>query len=231
MECFIAARFEENVGANTKLRCGKCTLVYSRQLEPRTERGGAQRDWKCRVSDFGGAGTGKTYTVSMHCRHLLMDADLSVILASAYRQSRKNDLKQATGVMSASTIHRLLGLRRYFIPAGPENPIDAECSQYSTRSQCWTFRSAGICSSRLILSAQTSFWSGDHNQLPPVGPGNIAARFDSAENRPGDHSFRGRAASWPPEGKQHRNPLRPRAAERRGGHPRKDGMWSIIQRA
>lgn len=169
MERFIAAIFEENVGANTKLDVQATLAQIPDCLNPgqreavRTTIGNAV----CLIS--GGAGTGKTYTVSCIV-DIYRDADLAVILAAPTGKAAKR-LEQATG-MSASTIHRLLGYDGISFQRGPENPIDADVLILDEVSMldvplCWhLFQAIDFERTNIVLV-------GDHNQLPPVGPGNI----------------------------------------------------------
>lgn len=169
MERFIAEIFKENVGSNTKLDARNALACIPDSLNPgqkeavQTAVGNAM----CLIS--GGAGTGKTYTVSCIV-DIYIDADLIVILAAPTGKAAKR-LEQATG-MSASTIHRLLGYDGSTFQRGPDNPIDADVLILDEVSMldvplCWhLFQAIDFERTNLVLV-------GDHNQLPPVGPGNI----------------------------------------------------------
>ncbi len=169
MECFIAAMFENNIGANTKLdaesalACIPDSLNSGQREAVRTAIGNAV----CLIS--GGAGAGKTYTVSCIV-DIYRDADLSVILAAPTGKAAKH-VEQATR-MEASTIHRLLGYDGVSFQRGADNPIDADVLILDEVSMldvplCWhLFQAIDFERTNLVLV-------GDHNQLPPVGPGNI----------------------------------------------------------
>ena len=169
MERFITGQFKENVGANTKLDLDNSLALIPDSLNPGQKEAvsTAIRNAVCLIS--GGAGTGKTYTVSCIV-DLYHDADLSVVLAAPTGKAAKR-LEQATG-MEASTIHRLLGYDGVSFQRGPENPVDADVLILDEVSMldvplCWhLFQAVDFERTNLILV-------GDHNQLPPVGPGNI----------------------------------------------------------
>ncbi len=121
----------------------------------------------CLIS--GGAGTGKTYTVSCIV-DLYLAADLSITLCAPTGKAAKR-MEQATG-FEASTIHRLLGYDGTGFSRGPEDPIETDVLIIDEVSMldvplCWhLFRALDFKKTNLVLV-------GDHNQLPPVGPGNI----------------------------------------------------------
>ncbi|OQA87744.1 MAG: ATP-dependent RecD-like DNA helicase [bacterium ADurb.Bin236] len=169
MERFIAARFRDNVRPNKKLDVDGASACI-----PDTLNDGQQEAVRSAIKNAvslisGGAGTGKTYTVSCIV-DLYRDSDLSVVLAAPTGKAAKR-LEQATGA-SASTIHRLLGYDGSSFQRGPDNPIDADILILDEVSMldvplCWhLFQAIDFSRTNLVLV-------GDHNQLPPVGPGNI----------------------------------------------------------
>jgi len=119
----------------------------------------------------GGAGTGKTYVVARLARRF-QEAGLVVSLAAPTGKAAKRieQLLRAHGVdLSASTIHRLLGYngieyREDILPA--DVVIIDEVSMVDVPLMAELLRHIDLDRTRLILV-------GDHNQLPPVGPGNV----------------------------------------------------------
>lgn len=117
----------------------------------------------------GGAGTGKTYTVST-LTGICEDHDLTVILAAPTGKATKR-MQEASGC-EAATIHRLLGYNGNEFAKGPENQIDAdvlivdEVSMLDVPLAWQLFQAIDLNRTAVVLV-------GDHNQLPPVGPGNI----------------------------------------------------------
>ena len=115
----------------------------------------------------GGAGSGKTYTVNYICR-LYAERELSVMLCAPTGKAAKR-LEESTG-RSASTIHRLLGYNgKEFLFEGH---LDAdllvvdEVSMVDVPLFWHLLRAVDLDRTAVVLV-------GDHNQLPPVGPGNV----------------------------------------------------------
>jgi exodeoxyribonuclease V alpha subunit len=117
----------------------------------------------------GGAGVGKTYTVSA-ITDICEEGDLHVILAASTGKAAKR-LEQLLN-RPASTIHRLLGFDGKEYALGPENPIDAdviiadELGMVDIPLAWHLFRAIDLSRTAVVLV-------GDHNQLPPIGPGNL----------------------------------------------------------
>ncbi|HUT54375.1 MAG TPA: AAA family ATPase [bacterium] len=117
----------------------------------------------------GGAGSGKTYTVSA-ITSIYEEQGLSVILAAPTGKAAKR-LEQVVG-HAASTIHRLLGFNGKTYARGPDDPLDAdviiidEVSMVDVPLAWRLFRTIDLSRTAVVLV-------GDHNQLPPVGPGNM----------------------------------------------------------
>lgn len=117
----------------------------------------------------GGAGSGKTFTVRAIVA-LCERRDLSVVLVAPTGKAAKR-IEQVVG-RPASTIHRLLGFdgRSFLRPA--DEPIDAdvlvvdEVSMTDVSLAWQLFRAVDSDRTVVILV-------GDHNQLPPVGPGDL----------------------------------------------------------
>lgn len=117
----------------------------------------------------GGAGSGKSYTVSA-ITALCEDLDLDVVLAAPTGKAAKR-LEEVSG-RSAMTIHRLLGYDGKEFAKGPDDPVEAdmlivdEVSMVDVPLAWRLFDAVDFSRTAVVLV-------GDHNQLPPVGPGNI----------------------------------------------------------
>lgn len=117
----------------------------------------------------GGAGSGKTFTVAAITR-LCDEHDLRVVLCAPTGKAAKR-MEEATG-REASTIHRLLGFNGKTYARDSENPISAdmlivdEVSMVDVVLAWHLFQAIDLGRTAVVLV-------GDHNQLPPVGPGNI----------------------------------------------------------
>ena len=117
----------------------------------------------------GGAGSGKTFTVSA-ITGVYEEQGLRVVLAAPTGKAAKR-LEQVVG-HPAGTIHRLLGFNGKDYARGPDDPIDAdviivdEVSMVDVPLAWHLFQSIDLERTAVVLV-------GDHNQLPPVGPGNL----------------------------------------------------------
>jgi exodeoxyribonuclease V alpha subunit len=117
----------------------------------------------------GGAGSGKTYavsTIASAAEHL----ELNLVLAAPTGKAAKR-LEQVVG-HEASTIHRLLGFNGHTYSRDALNPIEAdilvvdEVSMVDVPLAWRLFQAVDLKRAAVVLV-------GDHNQLPPVGPGNL----------------------------------------------------------
>jgi exodeoxyribonuclease V alpha subunit len=117
----------------------------------------------------GGAGSGKTYAVST----IVSIADRlerKVLLAAPTGKAAKR-LEDVVG-HEASTIHRLLGFNGHTYARDSMNPIEAdilvidEVSMVDVPLAWRLFQAVDLTKTAVVLV-------GDHNQLPPVGPGNL----------------------------------------------------------
>ena len=135
----------------------------------------------------GGAGTGKTFTLST-ILSLCEERGLDVALAAPTGKAAKR-MEQVTG-SEASTVHRLLGWQ----PGGTDSKSKGKTKKENKNVEpsfefCETnplpmnvviideFSMMDVFLTRALLSAISSKTSlvlvGDHNQLPPVGAGNV----------------------------------------------------------
>jgi exodeoxyribonuclease V alpha subunit len=117
----------------------------------------------------GGAGTGKTFTIRTLvkvCREKGLRVDLAAPTGKAAKRM------QQLVEQPAQTIHRLLQFDGHEFKVGPGNPIQAgmvivdEFSMVDVRLAWRLFQALDFSRTALLLV-------GDHNQLPPVGPGNV----------------------------------------------------------
>jgi len=117
----------------------------------------------------GGAGSGKTYAVST-IASIADLLELRVVLAAPTGKAAKR-LEQVVG-HEASTIHRLLGFNGHTYSRDALNPIEAdilvidEVSMVDVPLAWRLFQATNREKTAVVLV-------GDHNQLPPVGPGNL----------------------------------------------------------
>jgi exodeoxyribonuclease V alpha subunit len=117
----------------------------------------------------GGAGSGKTYAVST-IASIAERLELKVLLAAPTGKAAKR-LEDVVG-HEASTIHRLLGFNGHTYSRDALNPIEADILVVDVVSMvdialAWRlFQAVDRARTAVVLV-------GDHNQLPPVGPGNF----------------------------------------------------------
>lgn len=117
----------------------------------------------------GGAGSGKTFTVAAITK-LYEEQGLKVVLAAPTGKAAKR-IEQVVG-REALTLHRLLGFNGKAFTLGPDEPIKAdvvivdEVSMVDVPLAWHFFRALDLTHTAVVLV-------GDHNQLPPVGPGNL----------------------------------------------------------
>jgi exodeoxyribonuclease V alpha subunit len=117
----------------------------------------------------GGAGSGKTYAVST-ITSIAERLELKVVLAAPTGKAAKR-LEEVVG-HEASTIHRLLGFNGHTYLRDALNPIKAdvlvvdEVSMVDVPLAWRLFQAVDRARTVVVLV-------GDHNQLPPVGPGNL----------------------------------------------------------
>ena len=117
----------------------------------------------------GGAGCGKTYSVST-IASIAAELELKVVLAAPTGKAAQRIEEVVRH--PASTIHRLLGFDGHRFALGADNRIEAdillidEVSMVDVRLAWQLFQAIDLQKTAVVLV-------GDHNQLPPVGPGNL----------------------------------------------------------
>jgi exodeoxyribonuclease V alpha subunit len=117
----------------------------------------------------GGAGSGKTYTVST-IASIAESLELDLVLAAPTGKAARR-LEEVVG-HEASTIHHLLGFNGREYTRDALNPIEAdivvvdEVSMVDVPLAWRLFQAIDRKRTAVVLV-------GDHNQLPPVGPGNV----------------------------------------------------------
>lgn len=131
----------------------------------------------------GGAGTGKTYTLTT-ILNLCNELNLEVALAAPTGKAAKR-MEQVTGHL-ASTVHRLLGFQAFNRAAegiqnekasgqsffhNEDNPLDYDVIIVDEFSMMDIFLTQSLL--RAITKDTAVVFVGDHNQLPPVGAGNV----------------------------------------------------------
>ncbi len=119
----------------------------------------------------GGAGTGKTYVLKI-ISDICKSNNLEVCLAAPTGKAARRIEEVAK--TKASTIHRLLGYNRNKFLHEKDEFFELDCnilildeiSMIDVNLFWHLFKSINLNTTRVVLV-------GDHNQLPPVGPGNI----------------------------------------------------------
>ncbi len=117
----------------------------------------------------GGAGVGKTRLVAALTRLYELRAKRVALAAPTGKAAKR--IEQVVG-REAFTIHRLLGYKGKQFSRGIDDPIDAdvlivdEVSMVDVPLAWHLFRAIDFARTCVVLV-------GDHNQLPPVGPGNL----------------------------------------------------------
>lgn len=114
----------------------------------------------------GGAGVGKSYTIAQICQ-VYNQANLTIALAAPTGKAAQR--LEELGAGKGSTIHMLLGYRHGFFTVeeiAADVVIIDEVSMLDIELAYELFNRIDLTRTSVILV-------GDHNQLPPVGAGNI----------------------------------------------------------
>ena len=117
----------------------------------------------------GGAGSGKTFTINVITRWY-QDKGKTVLLTAPTGKAAKR-MEQVVG-LPAQTLHRLLGYDGKTFTRDAENPLEAdliildEVSMVDVELAWQFFQAVDLRRTAIVMV-------GDHNQLPPVGPGNV----------------------------------------------------------
>ena len=174
-----------------------------RRTESRTEGSGEERVQFYSISLMtGGAGSGKTYAVST-IASIAERLELNVVLAAPTGKAAKR-LEEVVG-HEASTIHRLLGFNGHTYSRDALNPIEAdilvidEVSMVDVPLAWRLFQAVDRAATAVVLV-------GDHNQLPPVGPGNLLRDLVQSRAIPDDRAHQDHPPGGRAEGELHRHP-------------------------
>ena len=123
----------------------------------------------------GGAGTGKTYTITT-ILDICKEIDLDVALAAPTGKAAKR-MEQVTG-FSASTVHRMLGWGDDMDESGhfsfkysEYEPLPFDVIIIDEFSMMDIFLTKALL--KAVSDNTAIVFVGDHNQLPPVGAGNV----------------------------------------------------------
>ena len=117
----------------------------------------------------GGAGSGKTFTINAITRWY-QDKGKTVLLTAPTGKAAKR-MEQVVG-LPAQTLHRLLGYNGTEFARDATSPLEAdliildEVSMVDVELAWQFFQAVDLRRTAIVMV-------GDHNQLPPVGPGNV----------------------------------------------------------
>ena len=169
MEEFLAEIFERAWNQNPHAERADPTEAFFGALNTE-QREAVQNALDYSVSLMtGGAGSGKTFTVKAvvaACEAAGLSFELVAPTGKAARR-----LEQSVA-RPAKTVHRLLGFNGRAYAKGPDDKIEThflvvdEVSMVDVPLMYRLFRAVDLSRTAVLLV-------GDHNQLPPVGPGNV----------------------------------------------------------
>jgi exodeoxyribonuclease V alpha subunit len=168
MEEHLAGVFRHAAGANPHGGLAPAWL----QFEPLTpdQRAAVRNALAYSISLItGGAGSGKTYTVKSILK-VCDELKLRYVLAAPTGKAAKR-LEQSAQT-PAQTVHRLLGFNGQSFARGPLDPIEADLVVIDEVSMVDVPLMHRLFSA-IRLDRTAVLLVGDHNQLPPVGPGNV----------------------------------------------------------
>jgi exodeoxyribonuclease V alpha subunit len=168
MEEFLAGVFRTAWGTNPH---GNCAIAPGRvETLNADQRSAVVNAFQYRLSLLsGGAGSGKTFTVRSVI-YACEDLELRYEIAAATGKAAKR-IEQPVQ-RRARTVHRLLGFDGLTFAKGPKDKIDTdflvidEVSMVDAPLMYRLFQAIDLDRTSVLLV-------GDHNQLPPVGPGNV----------------------------------------------------------
>jgi exodeoxyribonuclease V alpha subunit len=169
MEEFLAGVFRRAGARNPHWEDVNPSWGYFDKLNP-DQRAAVKNAFEYSISLMtGGAGSGKTFTV-----RALIDAceDPGLTYALAAPTGKAAKRLEQSAKRPARTVHRLLGFNGQTFAKGPEDKIDVdflvidEVSMVDVPLMYRLFQAVDLDRTAVLLV-------GDHNQLPPVGPGNV----------------------------------------------------------
>lgn len=170
MEEYLAGVFQNAWSLNPN---GTGSIPQERYFaEPLNEdqRAAARNAFRYSISLMtGGAGSGKTFTIESliaACEDLGLSYDLAAPTGKAAKRLEQSVKRKA------KTVHRLLGFNGHTFSKGDEDKLEVdflvvdEVSMVDVPLMYQLFRAIDLSRTAVLLV-------GDHNQLPPVGPGNV----------------------------------------------------------
>jgi len=170
MEEYLAGIFQNAWSQNPN---GTGSIPQERYFaEPLNEdqRAAARNGFRYSISLMtGGAGSGKTFTIESliaACEDLGLSYELAAPTGKAAKRLEQSVKRKA------KTVHRLLGFNGHTFSKGDEDKLEVdflvvdEVSMVDVPLMYQLFRAIDLSRTAVLLV-------GDHNQLPPVGPGNV----------------------------------------------------------
>jgi exodeoxyribonuclease V alpha subunit len=169
MEEYLARVFRCASARNPHWKDHAPSGAYFRPLNPE-QRAAVENAFEFSISLMtGGAGSGKTFTLKSliaTCEGLGLSYELAAPTGKAAKRLEQSVKRPAR------TVHRLLGFNGKTFSMGPDQKIEAdflvvdEVSMVDVPLMYRLFQAIDLDRTAVLLV-------GDHNQLPPVGPGNV----------------------------------------------------------